>query len=90
MASTHKSSSHNKKRKRRQEKLQQYGIDLPEIPGVPVEIIPVLVHALKVTTKFFQHETTQAFFSHHPFGQVLKIISNRKWGNALRVLDAGI
>ena len=56
MASTHKS-----KKRKRQEKLQQYGVDLPEIPGVPVEVIPVLVHALKVSTKFFQHEASKAF-----------------------------
>ena len=49
------------KKRKRQEKLQQYGVDLPEIPGVPVEIIPVLVHALKVATKFFQHESSRAF-----------------------------
>ena len=47
-------NNNNKSKKRkRQEKLQQYGVDLPEIPGVPVEVIPILVHALKVATKFF-------------------------------------
>ena len=56
MATTHKS-----KKRKRQEKLQQYGVDLPEIPGVPVEVIPVLVHALKVSTKCFQNEASKAF-----------------------------
>ena len=56
-------SGTNKKRKRSQkdhhhiiEKLQQnYGIDLPDIPGIPVEVIPLHVNALKETRKFFQH-----------------------------------
>ena len=51
----------NSKKRKRQEKLQQYGIDLPEIPGVPVQVIPLLVHALKVSTKFFQHEASTAY-----------------------------
>jgi hypothetical protein len=50
----------NRKRKR-QEKLQQYGVDIPDIPNVPVQVIPLLVNALKVATKFFQHESSTAY-----------------------------
>jgi hypothetical protein len=49
------------KKRKRLEKLQQYGVDLPEIPGVPVEVIPLLVHALKTSTKFFQQESSSAY-----------------------------
>lgn len=41
------------KRLQRQEKLRQYGVDLPDIPGLPVEVIPLHVHAIKMTTKIF-------------------------------------
>lgn len=42
------------KRKRpRTEKLQQYGIDLPDIPGLPIVVIPLHVQALKAATQFF-------------------------------------
>ena len=49
----------NSKRKRKRdketiEKLQSYGIDLPDIPGLPVQIIPLHVHAIKSTTKYFK------------------------------------
>ncbi|CAB9501697.1 expressed unknown protein [Seminavis robusta] len=57
-----RSSGNNKKRKRR-EKLEQYGVDLPDIPGVPAEVIPLFVHAIKVSTKFFQHESLMPYTS---------------------------
>ena len=47
------------KRKRQQadkEKLKQYGIDLPEIPGLPVQVIPLHVHALRKTGTFFRKD----------------------------------
>ena len=54
-------TSKQSKKRKRQEKLQQYGVDLPDVPGVNVEIIPVLVHALKTATKFFQHQDKAAY-----------------------------
>lgn len=39
-----------KSRKRKlEDKVEQYGIDLPEIPGLPVTVVAVHVHALKQT-----------------------------------------
>jgi hypothetical protein len=54
-------TKHPSKKRKRQEKLQQYGVDLPEIPGVPVEVIPLLIHALQSCTKFFQHQALSAY-----------------------------
>ena len=31
--------------------------DIPDIPGIPTQVVPVFVHALKVSNKFFQHAT---------------------------------
>jgi hypothetical protein len=31
--------------------------DIPDIPGIPTQVVPVFVHALKVSSKFFQHAT---------------------------------
>jgi hypothetical protein len=31
--------------------------DKPDIPGIPTQVVPVFVHALKVSNKFFQHAT---------------------------------
>jgi hypothetical protein len=42
------------------EKLQQYGVDLPEIPGIPVEIVPLHINAVKIATKFFQKDAKEA------------------------------
>jgi len=55
--------SAEQRRQERREKLKQYGVDLPEIPGLPIELIPIHVHALKKTTKFFQHQTPVTVFS---------------------------
>lgn len=59
-----------KKRKRNndfdKEKLKQYGIDLPVIPGIPVQLIPLHVHALKATSKFFRLVASEVFVP--PFG----------------------
>jgi hypothetical protein len=30
---------------------------MPDIPGIPTQVVPVFVHALKVSNKFFQHAT---------------------------------
>ena len=40
----------------RGEKLEQYGIDLPEIPGLPVAIIPLHVYALKQTLASIKYD----------------------------------
>ncbi|GAX09333.1 hypothetical protein FisN_6Lh298 [Fistulifera solaris] len=58
MSSTRKEKGENKprgaeKKLQRLEKLRQYGVDLPDIPGLPVEVIPLHVHAVKVTAKLF-------------------------------------
>lgn len=50
-------SNRNSKKRRRdeqRERLQRYGVEVPDIPGLPVPLIPVHVHTLQVTTKFFQ------------------------------------
>lgn len=50
-------ASHPAKRKRteeRQEKLRQYGVDLPDIPGLPIQVVPLHVHALKKASKLFR------------------------------------
>ena len=47
--------SRKRQRTEERERLQgQLGIELPDIPGLPIAIIPLQVHALKVTTKYFQ------------------------------------
>ena len=46
-------SSREQKRLQRLEKLRQYGVDLPDIPGLPVEVIPLHVHVMKMTAKLF-------------------------------------
>eukprot|EP00977_Amphora_coffeiformis_P015267 scaffold4484_cov170-Amphora_coffeaeformis.AAC.7 len=51
------------KRKRQQadkEKLKQYGIDLPEIPGLPVQVIPLHVFALRKTGAFFRKDASES------------------------------
>lgn len=51
------------RKRRRQEdvaKLRQYGVDLPDIPGLPVPIIPLQIHAGKQARTFFRHATDQA------------------------------
>ncbi|GAX22051.1 hypothetical protein FisN_6Hh298 [Fistulifera solaris] len=56
MSSTRKEENKIKrddKKLQRLEKLRQYGVDLPDIPGLPVEVIPLHVHAVKVTAKLF-------------------------------------
>jgi len=55
MMATKKSTS----RKRKRDKLQQYGVDLPDIPGLPIQVIPLHIHALKKTIKFVQHYNDQ-------------------------------
>lgn len=47
-----------RKRKRQldREKLQQYGIDLPEIRGLPVQVIPLHVFAMRKTGVFFRKD----------------------------------
>lgn len=48
------------KRKReqdRREKLAQYGVDLPDIRGLPVQVVPLHVHALRQANKFFKVST---------------------------------
>jgi hypothetical protein len=37
-------------------RLKEYGLDLPDIPGLPIQVIPLQLNALKVTTKFFQQD----------------------------------
>jgi hypothetical protein len=50
------------KRKRRTndadaaERLRQYGVDLPQIPGLPLTIIPLHVFALKTTSQCFRRQ----------------------------------
>lgn len=47
-----------KKRKRAQ---QQYGVDfLPDIPGIPVEIIPLYVQVVQKCTDFFREDASYA------------------------------
>lgn len=64
--SNNKSSSREEKRLQRLEKLRQYGVDLPDIPGLPVEVIPLHVHAMKMTAKLFgkngPHQTKAFYF----------------------------
>jgi hypothetical protein len=55
------SSENNKKRKRegreeRLERLRSYGIDLPDIAGMPVQLIPIHVNALQVTSRFYKDD----------------------------------
>jgi hypothetical protein len=38
-------------KRQREEKLREYGIDLPNIPGLSIAIIPLHVHAIKATTR---------------------------------------
>jgi hypothetical protein len=38
------------------ERLRQYGVDLPQIPGLPLTIIPLHVFALKTTTQSFRKD----------------------------------
>jgi hypothetical protein len=38
----------------RLEKLKQYGVDLADIPGLPVQIIPLQEYAVRQAVKFFQ------------------------------------
>ncbi len=45
--------SREEKKLQRVEKLRQYGVDLHDIPGLPVEVIPLHIHAVKVTAKLF-------------------------------------
>ena len=59
--SQQQSSSSIKKRKRegreeRLERLRSYGIDLPDIVGMPVQLIPIHVNALQVTSKFYKED----------------------------------
>lgn len=51
----HNDQQNKRQRKRRSTQLQQYGVDLPDIPGIPVQIIPLHVNAIKATVKFFRH-----------------------------------
>jgi hypothetical protein len=37
-------------------RLKEYGLDLPDIPGLPIQVIPLQLNALKVATKFFQQD----------------------------------
>jgi hypothetical protein len=39
-------------------RLKEYGLDLPDIPGVPIQVIPLQLNALKVATKFFKEDAT--------------------------------
>ena len=53
----------SRKRTRREidhEKLQQYGIDLPDINGLPVTLIPLHVQAIKSTLASIKHDHTHA------------------------------
>jgi hypothetical protein len=52
-----------RKRKRKGEKkerLQQYGIDLPDIPGLPIQVIPLHVFALRKTGVFFRKNAVES------------------------------
>jgi hypothetical protein len=54
-------ASSGKKRKRegreeRLERLRSYGIDLPDIAGMPVQLIPIHVNALQVTSRFYRED----------------------------------
>jgi hypothetical protein len=70
--------SQQRKRRRKQEandgqqtteqRLRQYGVDLPQIPGLPLTIIPLHVFALKTTTRCFKkdlHYLTTAIPPYH-------------------------
>ena len=52
------SARHENRKQQREEKLRQYGIDLPDIPGLPVKVIPLHMHAVKVTAKLFSKNGT--------------------------------
>ena len=60
MASSSPNSNNKSKQKKkndtneRLEKLRQYGVDLPEIPGLPVQVIPLHCHAIKATAKLIR------------------------------------
>jgi len=47
------SSQSRRKRKRQCENATMAALDLPDIPGVPLDVIPELVHAIRVGTKFY-------------------------------------
>ena len=51
--------SRSKRDEATREKLQQYGVDLPDIPGLPVEVIPLQVHALKQVVASVKHDATR-------------------------------
>ena len=69
-------TSRHTKRKQRQEKLRQYGIDLPDIAGLPVTVIPLHVHAIKCTTQLIRQSYSQTIFP-------LEIISNDDGDSAI-------
>jgi len=36
-------------------------LDLPNIPGVPMDVIPLFIHAIRVAAKFFSKCSDQAY-----------------------------
>ena len=50
----------NHRKRKRSERLQQYGIDLPDIPGLPVTLVPLHMQAIRQTCRFFRNNTVLA------------------------------
>lgn len=65
--------SSGRKRQRPKEsktaKLKEYGLDLPDIPGLPIQVIPLQINALQVTTKFFQQDVTAKTTTVYPYDE---------------------
>lgn len=67
---------HKRKRPGKMDKLKKYGLDLPDIPGLPVQVIPLHVHVLQATTKFFQQDETAKRTAIAPFQESSRITGN--------------
>lgn len=51
-------------------RLKEYGLDLPDIPGLPIQVIPLQCNALKVTTKFFQQDVAAKRTAIPPYEEI--------------------
>ena len=55
-------SSFTRKRKRQSENATMVALDLPDIPGVPLDVLPEFVHAIRLATKFYAKCHGRAYF----------------------------
>jgi hypothetical protein len=76
---------HKAAKKRKRPEQQLYGMDLPQIPGIPIEILPMHVQALKVCSIYFRRHAATEIVLPYPSTENTESENNAVEGSAQRM-----